>query len=132
MIAMAALTALVWLRMYVVRLREMTTKRIDPQSVATSREASRYLEETAPADNFRNLLEIPVLFYAVSLALAVTGESILGQVLLAWTFVISRTAHTLIHLTYNRVTHRFMVHASGTIVVFLMWLLFALQLSAVR
>lgn len=132
MIFLVGLTALVWVRMYVVRLKEIGTKRIDPQSISTSRGASRFLEETAPADNFRNLFEVPVLFYAVCLALTVADKVTPLQIMLAWTFVILRVAHSLIHLSYNRVIHRFTAHALGTAVVFFMWLLFALQLGTSR
>lgn len=64
-IAQVTLTAAIWVRMYVVRLREMSTRRIDPQRVATSRAAAGALENVAAADNFRNLFEVPVLFYAL-------------------------------------------------------------------
>lgn len=132
MIALAALTALVWMRMYAVRFKEMRTKEIGPQSVADSRDAGRHLQDVVPADNFRNLFEIPVLFFAVCLSLAVTGEIAPAQVVLAWIFVILRTAHSLIHLTYNRVTHRFAAHFLAAAAVFSMWSLFAIQTAAAR
>lgn len=132
MIFLVGLTALVWVRMYVVRLKEIGTKRIDPQSISTSRGASRFLEETAPADNFRNLFEIPVLFYAVCLALTVADKVTPLQIMLAWTFVILRVAHSLIHLSYNRVTHRFAVHVLGMTVVLFMWVILAFQLGMGR
>ena len=34
-----------------------------------TRELSSTFEDTAPADNFRNLFEVPVLFFAVCLTL---------------------------------------------------------------
>ena len=64
MLAQALLTAVVWVRMYVVRVAEMRRRGIRPQSIATSRAISSALEDTAPADNFRNLFEVPVLFFA--------------------------------------------------------------------
>lgn len=48
---------------------------------------------------------------------------------LAWSFVALRTAHSLIHVTYNRVVHRFAVYVLGTLCVFAMWALFAFQLA---
>lgn len=47
----------------------MTRELIGPQSIATSRAISSTLEDTAPADNFRNLFEVPVLFFVVCLTL---------------------------------------------------------------
>lgn len=128
MIAQVALTAAIWLRLYQTRIPELRRRGIDPQSVSTSRTAASVLEDVAPADNFRNLFEVPVLFYAVCLALAVTGLVTPLQLALAWLFVLSRIAHSVIHVTYNLVMHRFAVYALGTLTVFAMWALFAMSL----
>lgn len=130
MIAQVALTIAVWIRMYAVRFGEIKRKRIDLQHVATSRSATRQLEDTTPADNFRNLFEVPVLFFSVCLALAVSDAVTMPQLVLAWTFVFLRAVHSLIHVTYNRVAHRFAAYVLGTVVVLLMWLLFAVELMA--
>ncbi len=129
MIALVALTALVWMRMYVVRLREMWIKGIRPQAVASSREAAVLLEDTRASDNFRNLFEVPVLFFAVCLALAVTDAMTPLQLFLAWTFVVLRAVHSGIHLSHKPVVPRFAVHVLGTVVIFSLWLLFALELA---
>lgn len=52
-----------------------------------------------------------------------------GQVVLAWAFVGLRAVHSLIHVTYNRVVHRFFVYAASTLCVFAMWILFAVSLA---
>src|SRR3569623_1477428 len=63
--------------------------------------------------NLMNLLEMPVLFYVVSLGLYVT-HAVEGTALsLAWTVVVLRLVHSLIHLTFNRVTARFAVFAAS-------------------
>ena len=86
------------------------------------------LQDIAPADNFRNLFEVPVLFFAVCCALAVTDTVTGIQLALAWAFVALRAAHSFIHVTYNRVMHRFTVYVASTICVFAMWALFAWSL----
>lgn|SRR5512147_1823780 len=126
-VAQSALVAAVWVWMYVVRLAEMRARRIDPQSVATSHTAKAF-KNVAAADNFRNLFEVPVLFYAVCCALAITDLVTPFQIVLAWSYVTLRAVHTLIHVTYNRVVHRFVVHALSTLGVFAMWVLFAMSL----
>jgi hypothetical protein len=128
MIAQAALTAAVWVWMYIVRLGEMHRRRIDPQSLADSRMAAT-LENVTAADNLRNLFEMPVLFFALCLALAIADLATTAQLALAWLYVGLRALHSLIHLTYNRVMHRFAVHVAGTLVVFAMWGLFAAALA---
>ncbi len=127
--AMVLVTALVWIKLYADRLGEMREKRISPQAVATARAAGGKLEKTLAADNFRNLFEVPVLFYALCIAIAVTGGSTPRFVTAAWAYVGLRALHSLIHVTYNRVTHRFLVHASSTVLLFVMWAVFALRIT---
>lgn len=122
------LTFVVALRMYVVRVAEMRARRVNPQALATSREAAARLENVAAADNFRNLFELPVLFFAICPALYVTGHVTSLQLGLAWTFVLLRGAHSLIHVTYNRVMHRFRAYFLSMVCVFTMWAVFAVQL----
>jgi hypothetical protein len=129
MIALAALTFVVWLRMYFQRIGEMKAMRIHPQSIATSSAAAGKLQETSAADNFRNLFEVPVLFYAICLTLAITDRVTRTQFVLAWTFVALRIAHSVIHTTYNKVKHRFLVHVLGGTCVFVMWAVFAVALA---
>jgi hypothetical protein len=124
---MVAVTALVWIKLYADRIGEMRAKRISPQSLATARAAGGQLERTQAADNFRNLFEVPVLFYVLCIALAVTGASTPGFVTAAWAYVILRALHSLIHVTYNRVNHRFLVYVSSTLLLFGMWATFALR-----
>jgi hypothetical protein len=127
--AQVALTALVWVKLYADRLGEMRARRIDPQAVATARAAADRLERTAAADNFRNLFEVPVLFYVLCVALAVTGGSTPGFVAVAWGYVGLRALHSLIHVTYNRVVHRFLVYVASTIVLFGMWIAFFMRIA---
>jgi len=127
-IVQVLLTLVVAMRMYVVRVAEMRSLRVSPQSLATSREAAVQLQNVAAADNFRNLFELPVLFFAICPTLYVTGHVTPLQLGLAWSFVLLRCAHSLIHVTYNRVMHRFRVYLLGMACVFTMWAVFAAQL----
>ena len=129
MCAQAGLVVLVWLRLYAVRLTEISRRRIDPQRLARADEAIKLLENNSAADNLRNLFEIPVLFFAICLALYVTGFVTPMQVSLAWGFALLRCVHSLVHTTYNRVTHRFLAYAVSTLFVFAMWALFVVDLT---
>ncbi len=130
MLAQVALTAAVWVRLYVLRIAEMRRRRIDPQQVSLSGAKRDLLEDTRGSDNFGNLFEVPVLFFAACLAAGMTGVDSTLFVALAWLFVTLRAVHSLIHTTYNRVMHRFTVHVASTLTAFLMWLVFAAQLLA--
>ena len=129
MIAQVGLIAIVWVRMYVRRIREMRARRISPQSVSTSVKAAGAFQDVAAADNFRNLFEVPVLFFAVCLLLLLTGLADTLQATLAWVYVGLRAVHSLIHLTYNRVMHRFLAYSASTVCVFLMWAVFAVSFA---
>jgi hypothetical protein len=130
MIAQTALVAAVWVRLYVVRIGEMRRRSIDPQRVADSRVAAGVLENVATADNFRNLFEVPVLFFAGCLAAAVADAVTPLLLGFAWAFVVLRATHSVIHVTYNRVMHRFAVYALGTLCVFALWTTLAFSLLA--
>jgi hypothetical protein len=128
MCALAGLVVLVWVRLYAVRLTEIRSRGIDPQKLARADEAVKLLANNSAADNLRNLFEIPVLFFAICLALYVTGFVTKMQVSLAWGFVMLRAVHSLVHTTYNRVMHRFLAYAVSTVLLFAMWVLFAMDL----
>ena len=120
-VAMAAVTFLVWCRMLVTRVGQMKRERISPQRVATSAQAAALLTDSRAADNFRNLFELPVLFY-VALALAAsTGRTGPVTLTLAWLFVVLRAVHSLIQCTYNRVVHRFLAYVAGGLALWLLW-----------
>ncbi len=127
--ALASVTALVWVKLYVDRLGEMRAKGVSPQRLASARAAAGQLEMTGAADNFRNLFEAPVLFYVLCVALATTGGSTRGFVTAAWAYVALRALHSLIHVTYNRVVHRFLAYAASTVLLFGMWAAFFARLA---
>ncbi|HKQ29935.1 MAG TPA: MAPEG family protein [Burkholderiales bacterium] len=126
LVAMALLTAIVWVRLYIVRVGEMRARRIPAQQIASR--AGAALTQTGPADNFMNLFELPVLFYLV---VALLYALRLGDALYLWLavgFVVLRYVHSFIHITYNKVMHRFPVYVAGGIVLWVMWIRFSFQL----
>ncbi|MHB8622202.1 MAG: MAPEG family protein [Sulfuricaulis sp.] len=129
-LAMVGITAVVWLRLYFERIGEMRSKRIRPQTIATSRQAGDILKNTKASDNFRNLFEVPVLFYVLcllALDLQAVTPLLLGG---AWVFVALRALHSFIHCTYNRVMHRFPVYVLSTLILFALWGLFGINLQS--
>lgn len=118
--AMATLTSLVWLRLFFTRIGEMKRRDIHPQLVAKSIQTSQ-LEDTRAADNFRNLFELPVLFYVAILLAIHANLQNLTLLILAWAFVALRFLHSYIHCTYNRVMDRFKVYMIGGIVLWAFW-----------
>jgi hypothetical protein len=127
-LAMVLLTAIVGLTMLRNRVREMMRKRLDAQQIADSTRMAAQLQDIQAADNFRNLFEVPVLFYTlVAIALA-TGYVPSWLVVCTWIFVALRVAHSLIHCTYNKVFHRLAVFLPGFALLIGMWSAFFLAL----
>ncbi|MGN6224676.1 MAPEG family protein [Pseudoxanthomonas sp.] len=120
-VAMAGLTFLVWIRLYHLRLGEMARKRIDAQALASSAEAARLLDDTRASDNFRNLFEVPVLFYAGVLLAAQAGFDDRALLALAWLFVGLRAVHSAVQCTVNHVMTRFVAYALATLVLMAFW-----------
>jgi hypothetical protein len=123
LLCMVLLTFLVWVFMYVTRLHEINSKGIHPQKLATRAEVAAVLTQSAaPADNLKNLFEMPVLFYVVtllSLVLLIQDETL---VWMAWLFTGLRALHSIIHCTYNITTHRFIAYLASSLVLFAMWI----------
>ena len=120
-IALVLLTAVVWVRLYVDRIRELRQRRIDPQALATSASSGQTMQRVQASDNFKNLFEVPVLFYALCAVLVSAQHVSSFFVIGAWVYVALRYIHSFIHLTYNRVIHRFAVYVLSTVILFVLW-----------
>ncbi len=127
-ITLVGLTGCIWVLMYVRRISEIWRARINPQLLATRDMASNKLKDVSAAENFSNLFEAPVLFYAICLILFVSGEVTQLQLVLAWLYVALRALHSLIHVTYNGVVHRWAIYTFSTICLFIMWGNFTINL----
>ncbi|HMB57322.1 MAG TPA: MAPEG family protein [Arenimonas sp.] len=127
-VAMALLTCFVWVRIFIVRIPEMRRRRIHPQAVAQSAQRDAIFEDTRASDNFKNLFELPVLFYLALFVAHASGQVGSLVVALAWIFVLLRWIHSLIQCTYNRVMHRFQVYLLGGVVLWLLWAVIAFGL----
>lgn len=122
MVAMMLLTAGVWLFMYVRRLGFMARHGIDAQSVNTPQKMNAALPEPveSASNNFKNLFELPVLFYAVCLLLMQQGWATPPDVSAAWAFVGLRALHSLVHCTINIVLLRFTAYALASAALWFM------------
>ena len=122
MLAMMVLTAIVWFVLYARRLPAMRKVGVSSQEYTTPDKGAALLPESVsyPAHNFRNLFELPVLFYALCLYLFVTGTAQDVDVVAAWAFVGFRALHSLIHSTVNVVIARFLAYLAATIALWFM------------
>lgn len=125
--AMALLTFVVGLRMFVVRVREMKVRRISPQSVALSGQRAQRFDDSRASDNYNHLFELPVLFYVLCLTALAIGHIPAWLPLAAWVFVGLRVVHSAIQCSYNRVMHRFAVFVAGFVLLAAMWVGFVIS-----
>ena len=126
--ALAFLTVFVFVRLYIDRIAEMRSRRIHPQQVATSKQMSETMQNVQSADHFRNLFEVPVLFYALCSFIAITRMTTLLLLACAWGYVVLRAMHAYVHLSHNKVVRRFQTFVASTIVLYVMWGVFAVRL----
>jgi hypothetical protein len=96
---------------------------VRPGDVAR-REPNWPKEETKIADAYHNQLELPVLFYVLTILAVITRHADFLFVALAWVFVLLRVAHVAIHLTSNHLGQRFAAFAAGAVVLAIMWAIF--------
>ena len=78
-------------------------------------------EVTIPNRAFMNLVQVPVLFYVVGFTMFLTQGVTAAFVGLGWAYFALRVAHSLVHLSYNKVWHRLLVFGVSNVVVVIMW-----------
>ena len=80
------------------------------------------------ANAAHNQLELPTLFYVLTILAIITRHADFLFVVMAWIFVLSRLAHAYVHVTSNRVNIRGPVFGIGLLVLMLMWLSFIVRI----
>ena len=117
--AMVFLTFLVWVYMYVRRIRFITSSNISPVDLAVPGALAQLSppEVSNPSDNLKNLFEIPVIFYVLGLYLFVANQVDDIYVIAAWGFVVLRAVHSAVHCTINIVMLRFYLYLASTLAV---------------
>ena len=111
-IALVAVIFIVWGTLFVQRFMHMRCNPPKAQDFATGAHAMAYFEPVEmPANNLRNLFELPVLYFALIPLLLIVHQANHIQVALAWIYVALRALHSFIHIGPKKVQLRFMVYA---------------------
>ncbi|MFO6425199.1 MAPEG family protein [Motilimonas sp. KMU-193] len=128
--ALMCLTLAVWLLMYWRRLSYIYRQRISPQQLASFEKIQQLLPESVnlPAHNFRNLFELPILFYALAIAIELLAMNNPFYLVTAWLFVIGRFLHSGVQCSYNQVTHRFLLYILSSIALWAMLVYWLVEL----
>ena len=130
MFALAAWTTIVLLMIPVVRIRAALRREVRSNDFRFGESAAVPGQVSLPNRNYMNLLELPMLFYVVCIVLYVTAGASTTTIALAWAFVVLRIAHSLIHLTYNRVVHRLAAFTAANVALVMLWVTAGVHVAA--
>lgn len=115
------LTLVVWVYMYVRRIAFINSRKFKPGELSPAKFAELSPPAVSnPSDNLKNLFEMPVIFYALSLYLYATNHVDAGYVDAAWVFAIFRILHSGMHCTVNIVIVRFYLYAISAVALWFM------------
>ncbi|NGY03671.1 MAPEG family protein [Solimonas terrae] len=123
-------TFVMWAWMYATRIPAITRMKmvLDPQRVNGAQMAELPASVRWKADNYNHLLEQPVLFYAVAIALATLGDASTLSVALAWAYVVLRVVHSFVQALINKIELRFGLFAISSLVLLALTVRAAMQL----
>jgi hypothetical protein len=112
-------TFVMWAWLYATRIPAIRRLHV-PLDAGQSKEA--FNAQLPPhvrwkADNYNHLLEQPVLFYAVVLALCFVGQWGDVNVILAWLYVVLRIVHSIVQATVNVIMLRFTVFMIASLIL---------------
>ncbi len=128
MMALVAWTFIIMLYMAYKRWGAGFAGRLKPGEFKVGESADVPFDVRLAGRNFSNLFEVPVLFYVLCLCLFVTRTVSMDFLVMAWVYVALRVVHSLIHVTYNRIFHRFSVYAVSCFLLLATWIMFAMTL----
>lgn len=126
-IAMALLMFVIGGVMFASRMKHMKANPPKPEDFADGASALRYFGPVEmPSNNFRNLFEVPVLFFVLVILTIITGFATETQAIIAWVYVGLRIVHSYAHIGKN-VKLRFQTFLISTLALFVMWVGFAID-----
>ena len=119
---MVLLTMSVLVTLFRTRMRDMRSGITDPKYFKTYDLATKIPKKTKQMErNYTNLLETPMMFYAVIGLVLALGLAHLHLVILAYLYVLIRVTHTVVHITGNKLYPRMITFWSSVGVLLLLW-----------
>jgi hypothetical protein len=114
---------------YTGHLRVGSVRRgeVKPRDISL-REPNWDKETTQVANAYHNQLELPLLFYVLTILAWITKQADLLFVVMAWVFVVLRVLHAGVHITSNRLSQRFGIFVASVIVLLVMWVIFIIRI----
>lgn len=109
-----------------LRTRALRSGAVRPEDIAL-REPNWPKRATQVANAYANQLELPVLFYVLTILAYVTHKAGIVFVVLAWIFVIFRLLHACVHVTSNNVNARGPLFGVSALVLAIMWIIYIIE-----
>ena len=110
-----------------LRGRDFSSGVTRPENVAL-REPNWSQRSLQVAYSYSNQVELPVLFYVLTILAWVTRHADLIFVVLAWIFVIFRYLQAYVHVTSNRVRLRGAFFGVSALVLAIMWIIYMVEI----
>jgi hypothetical protein len=119
-IALVIWSGIIWAWMYATRIPAILKSRmvLDPAMPRGDQMAQLPAKVRWKADNYNHLMEIPTLFYAVAISLALLGDNSSSSLALAWGFVVLRVIHSLVQTLWNHIQTRFALFFISSLILF--------------
>lgn len=119
---MLLLTFVVWVYMFVRRMLYLSAQNIDAEELISPERVAAIIPEdvNSPANNLKNLVELPVLFYAICLYLYATQQVDSTYLYAAYVFFVFRALHSVVHCTFNKVMVRFALYLISSVALWVM------------
>jgi hypothetical protein len=121
------LTFGLWFWMAWHRTRAIRTRTVHMRDIAL-REPNWPSQVLQVGNAAHNQLELPMLFYVLTILSIITRHADLIFVVLAWVFVLSRLAHAYVHTTSNDIRQRGPLFGIGLLVLLIMWVIFIVRI----
>ena len=122
-----ALTLVLLFWMGYVRTEAFKSGAVRPRDIAL-REPNWPPGATQIANAYHNQLELPLLFYVLTILAIITRKADLLFVVMAWIFVALRVVQAYIHVTDNYVQRRGLAFILSAVVLTIMWAIFMLRI----
>jgi hypothetical protein len=129
-VALVLWTFVIWAWMYATRIpaiRKVAMK-LDRDMPRGEQMAELPARVRWKADNYNHLMEMPTLFYAVGLVLALVSQAPGTDAVLAWLYVGLRVAHSLFQALVNKIEVRFALFNLSALVLLVLSVRAALAL----
>jgi hypothetical protein len=120
-VALAAWTMIIWGWLYATRIPALGAAGVNPDDLV--HQQGKTLDHVLPpqvqwkAHNYNHLHEQPTVFYAVAIVLAIVGAGDGFNAWLGWAYVALRVLHSVVQVTVNKVSLRFLLFALASLFV---------------